>query len=281
MSLEQRLSQHLQEIAVERDPFENRDQLQKVQQYVEARLKEYGFSIERDPFPFQGKTFENLIASLPQSPPGDPFLIAAHIDAVPGSPGADDNASGVAVLLELARHLGTDPPPFPLLFAPFNLEEYNMVGSSHYVRRLRKERKRVRGMISLEMVGYVDKRPKSQSYPLGLSHFYPSEGNFIALVGDTRSKKLLGSFGALLRKSQHIPVETLLLPLRGWLLPAVRLSDHSPFWDAGLPALLVTDTSFYRNPHYHLPSDTIETLNLSFMAGLTEGLIEALSQFPT
>ena len=128
-------------------------------------------------------------------------------------------------------------------------------------------------MISLEMVGFTAKAKGTQKLPLPLRPFYPDTGDFLALVGDDVSSSLLALARSAFRKVPRLPVETLTVPLHGWLFPETRLSDHAPFWDAGYPALLVTDTSFFRNPHYHLPSDRLETLDLEFLAKVTEGIV--------
>jgi len=128
----------------------------------------------------------------------------------------------------------------------------------------------------LEMVGFTDPRPGSQKYPVGLRWFYPERGDFIGIVGNWRSGVLLRRFARSMRQVRGLPVETLTVLGNGFLIPAVRLSDHSPFWDHGYPALLVTDTSFFRNHHYHGPSDTIETLDLNFMAKVCQGVVAAV-----
>jgi Zn-dependent M28 family amino/carboxypeptidase len=248
--------------------------------------------IEEDPFSFLGSPFRNLIA-YQKWPDSEPFyLIGAHFDSVEGSPGADDNASGVAALLEIARVLSKawrkrgqatfSPenvqekvacPLFPnVVFAFFNLEEFSMIGSTHYASLLKKKDSKLLGMISLEMIGYTDKRPGSQKYPPGFQFFYPNTGDFIGVVANGKSRSFLKKVTAALRQIPLLPVETITLPFNGGVVPASRLSDHSPFWDEGYPALLVTDTSFYRNPHYHGPTDTVETLDPEFLRKATEGI---------
>ena len=125
-------------------------------------------------------------------------------------------------------------------------------------------------MISLEMVGYTDPRPRRQKYPVGLSWMYPDRADFIGVVGNWNSTILLRRFANSMRQVSGLPIETLSVPGNGMLIPAVRLSDHSPFWDLGYPALMVTDTSFYRNLHDHRATHTIETLDLEFMAKVCE-----------
>jgi hypothetical protein len=131
-------------------------------------------------------------------------------------------------------------------------------------------------MISLEMVGYTDSRRGSQKYPVGLGWLYPDRGDFIGVVGNRKSASVLRQFSSHMRQVTDLSVQTLSVPGNGALVPGVRLSDHSPFWDLGYPALLITDTSFYRNPHYHGPTDTLETLDIDFMAKVCEGVVRGV-----
>jgi len=204
------------------------------------------------------------------------IILGAHFDSVEGTPGADDNASGLAVLLEAARLLSRARLRSELLFCAFNLEELNMIGSTYFAKKLKAAEVKVEAMISLEMIGYTDPRPGSQKYPIGLSWLYPERGDFIGVIGNWYSSSLLRRFTRQMRQVPGLPVETLSVPGNGGLVPAVRLSDHSPFWDLGYPALMVTDTSFFRNPHYHGPRDTLDTLNLDFMAKVCAGVIRGV-----
>ena len=234
--------------------------------------------MEKDTFTYWGKSYRNVIGYAGPERDVPLIILGAHFDSVEGSPGADDNASGVAVLLEAARILSTLRLRSQVLFCAFNLEELNMIGSTHFAKKLKAARAKVGAMISLEMVGFTDSRPGGQRYPLGLRWFYPDRGNFIAVVGNWRSGLLLRKFSRMMRRVPGLPVETLTVLGNGILIPAVRLSDHSPFWDLGYPALLVTDTSFFRNPHYHGRSDSLETLDLDFMARVCQGVICAIWQ---
>jgi hypothetical protein len=132
-------------------------------------------------------------------------------------------------------------------------------------------------MISLEMVGYTDPRPGAQKYPIGLNWLYPDRGDYIGVIGNWTSSALLRSMARGMRQVRGLAVETLLIPGNGALLPAVRLSDHAPFWDAGYPALMITDTAFFRNPHYHSRTDALGTLNVEFMAHVCEGVVRAIA----
>lgn len=266
-----RLRQSLGAIAGERNPFSGAAHLAKVERFIKSALESYGLQVERDSFSFWQDNFHNIVARCRGGGPS--VIIGAHFDSVLGTPGADDNASGVAVLLESARLLSQFQAPFEMLFCAFNLEEFNMIGSTAFAHKLKAAATNIVAMISLEMVGYTDLRPGSQKLPPGLSRFYPDRGNFIGVVGNWRSHGLLRRFAAGMREVSGLAVETLSVPGKGMLIPAVRLSDHAPFWDLGYPALMITDTSFYRNPHYHGPSDRIETLDFDFMAKVCEGVV--------
>jgi len=270
------LKRKLEHVVGERNPFSSPRRLAEAADYIEKEFNSYGLSVERDTFTYWGRSYQNIIARAGANRAAPLIILGAHFDTVEGTPGADDNASGVAVLLEAARILSGEKLRSRVLFCAFNLEELNMIGSTHFARRLKAAGEKVAGMISLEMVGFTDPRPGSQKYPVGLRWFYPERGDFIGIVGNWRSGVLLRRFARSMRQVRGLPVETLTVLGNGFLIPAVRLSDHSPFWDHGYPALLVTDTSFFRNHHYHGPSDTIETLDLNFMAKVCQGVVAAV-----
>lgn len=275
MNLKERLQTHLIEIARERDPYMATAGHFFVQEYIRQQFAQWG-SVEIHTFLVGSKTCKNLILNLPsqaeqQKQDLPPILIGAHYDAVPGTPGADDNATGVAVLLELASKFASEPAKYPLRLVAFDMEEYGLLGSTDYAALLRQQQQPLRLMISLEMLGYRDSNPGSQSYPPPLERFYPNRGDFISLIGNLRTIRDLIGISRSIRKvgilSQWLPVSN-----RGLIVRQTRLSDHAPFWDAGYPAIMVTDTAFLRNPNYHKPSDTIATLDLDFLTGICEGL---------
>jgi Zn-dependent M28 family amino/carboxypeptidase len=272
----QRLCRTLEAVVGERSPFSGQRHLAEVESFIEAELQSYGINIESDCFSYHGKTFRNIIGQIGNPLPGSLVILGAHFDAVEGAPGADDNGSGVAVLLEAARILAQTPLRSRLLICAFNLEELNMVGSTHLARKLKAAGTAIEAMISLEMVGYADSRPGSQQYPAGLRWFYPNRGDFIGVIGNFKSTSLLRRVARQMRQVPGLPVETLAVPGKGELIPAVRLSDHAPFWDLGYPALMITDTALFRNPHYHSPSDTLDTLSIDFMARVCQGVIRAV-----
>jgi len=282
LDLKGRLKIHLTQIARDRDPYLATAGHFFVQEYIRQQFSQWG-SVEIHTFLVRGKTCRNYILNLPSQAGASkgnisPILIAAHYDAVPGTPGADDNATGVAVLLEFARVFAAEPTRYPLRLIAFDMEEYGLVGpsgASEYAAQMRQQQQPLRLMISLEMLGYCDSTPGSQRYPSPLERFYPHRGNFIALLGNLRTIPDLISLSRNIRKS-GTPSEWLPVPNRGLILPQTRLSDHAHFWDQGYPAMMVTDTAFLRNPHYHKPSDTIATLDLDFLTGVCQGLEKGL-----
>ncbi len=279
-NLKSQLKNHLSFVTRERDPYLSSAGHLFVQEYIRQQFTQWG-SVDIHTFKFAAYTGKNLILNLPPkttSEKGDlvPILIGAHYDAVPGSPGADDNATGVAVLLEIARIFATEPAKYPLRLVAFDMEECcpvgpGLLGSTSYANLLKQQKQKLRLMISLEMLGYCNKQPNSQKYPSPLDKIYPNQGDFIALVGNLRTLKDLITLSRCIRKA-GIPSQCLPVPNRGLIVEATRRSDHSPFWDQGYPAMMITDTSFLRNPHYHKASDTIDTLDLDFMTGICEGL---------
>ena len=281
-ALEAALRGHVETLCLEigpRAPFLGHGLLQ-AQNYIRETFDQAGLQVEEQGYDYFEKPVANLIARPPEQSDGEGyFLIGAHYDSVPMTPGADDNASAVAVLLELARRMRQ--PPIPLRFAAFTLEEPPAFatrdqGSRVYARRAAARGEPILGAIVLEMVGYTCER---QDYPLALGWAgYPKEGNFIGIVADWRSRKLGRTVLRGLRRNPRLPAESLTVPLRGWILPATRLSDHASFWDRGWPALMVTDTAFFRNPNYHTPRDRPETLDYRFMAELVLGLELAITE---
>lgn len=274
----QRIRRTLEAIVGERNPFSARRHLAEVESFIEAALQSYGIPVESDWFSYHGERFRNIIGQIGDPQAGSLVILGAHLDSVEGAPGADDNGSGVAVLLESARILAQSPLRSRLLICAFNLEELNMIGSTHFAGKLKAAGATIEAMFSLEMVGYADSRPGSQRYPAGLRWFYPDHGDFIGLIGNFRSISLLRRVGRRMRQVSELAVETLAVPGKGEIIPAVRLSDHAPFWDLGYSALMITDTAFFRNPHYHSPSDTLDTLDVDFMAKVCQGIIRAVSE---
>ena len=251
----------------------------QAQAYVEKHLKQAGFVVESvayDALETQGVNL--LTVPVPADDSLPLVIVGAHYDSLPNTPGADDNASAVAALLELAAWIGPrlaseGPTKARLQLAAYDQEEDGLVGSFHHSGTITAA---VKGMISLEMLGYTDHRPGSQRLPPHLKGLYPDVGDFIGVVGNESSRGLVETLTAGLRSIDGLPVQSMVVPGDGTLLPVTRLSDHASFWDRGLPALMVTDTSFFRNPHYHQPTDTPDTLDYPFLARVTAGVCRAV-----
>jgi Zn-dependent M28 family amino/carboxypeptidase len=286
-----RIRQHLQVLTVdigERSVLIPGN-LKKTADYIREFYKGIGIEARLEPFSYHGFEVANVVAELSLGrSDAKRILIGAHYDCVAGTVGADDNASAVAVQLEIARQMalrkegaGLD---LTLVFVSFALEEppvfgTRSMGSRVYAEQARGRNEPIDAMLCLEMVGYTCAAPGCQSYPFPLMFFgYPKEGNFIGIVGNFASRDLTRSLFDSFQKNSGLPTIKLTVPFNGWIMPAVRLSDHASFWDAGFPAVMITDSAFYRNPHYHLPSDRIDTLDYRFMAELVKSLVMYLAQ---
>lgn len=274
----ERLLGHLTYLSVtlgERSIYRPRT-LRAAEDYVYRAFQELGCPVSRQVFLCQKQEVANVIAGRPAA--SGYYILGAHFDTVAGSPGADDNASGVAVMLETARLVKDLPLPRPWVFIGFTTEEPPVfgtlyMGSAIYARRARQENHRILGMLCLESVGYFRQEPDTQIIPLPLRFLgYPTTGNFLGLISDRRSRPLMERLARALKVAGTLPVETLAVPLGGYLVPETRLSDHANFWDQGYPAVMLTDTAFLRNPHYHTERDRLETLDLNAMTELTLGL---------
>jgi Peptidase family M28 len=284
--LREALRKHVNALAVDIGPRTPSipDSLVRAASYISSVFEDAGLSVREQNYEYYDQRVMNLLATVPATAGASAhYVVGAHYDTVPSTPGADDNASAVAVMLELSRRLQQVRLSAPVLFAAFTLEEppaylTGHQGSRIFVRSCQSKDDRVLGAIILEMVGYTAPR---QHYPyLDRWPCYPTDGNFIGIIGNWRSLRFGRSVLRGFRKNTGLPVESLFLPFDGRVLPETRLSDHASFWDAGLPALMVTDTAFFRNPNYHLPSDTIDTLDFTFMAELVKSLELALLELP-
>ncbi len=278
-SIKERIIETVKRIEGLRDGSFHYEALEERAEYIESFFSSLGFVVERDEFVFSGRRYRNIIATAGGLKSRDEWTaVSAHYDAVSESPGADDNASGVAVMLETARALG---PRKGLKFIAFSLEEPQstgvtfLVGSKHFVKEMKLQGQRYRAVYNLESVGYVSDEEGSQYVPPFVKA--PKRGNFIAVVGESRSKALMDCFEAAARR--HVPeLEVFMFraPLKGYLLPESRFSDHAPFWDAGYPAVMITDTAMMRNPNYHTPSDRSDTLSPEFMEQVAIAMIHTV-----
>ncbi|MDJ0847001.1 MAG: M20/M25/M40 family metallo-hydrolase [Myxococcota bacterium] len=243
--------------------------------YVRDRLQQFGYTVTLDPILNSG----NVIAELTgATTPNDVFLVGAHFDTVPGSPGADDNASGVAGMLEIARVLAGEQFDASIQFVGFALEETGLLGSDQLAAAYAAQGVNVIGMVSLEMIGYtcpacqtpfVDVPPCIDVEPEG-----NTDGTGVGLVANEASAAL---------RVRFLTVAPLFVPSLeiGWLevagdggcFPDTRRSDHAPFWDEGFPAIMLTDTANFRNPNYHQPTDTLATLDPAFATNVTRAAL--------
>lgn len=258
-------------------------QLKKTAQYLSSQFASFGYEVVRQPFLFFGNTYHNVIAELTgASSPEKILVVGAHYDTVRTTPGADDNASGVAGLLALARSLANARPSKTVRFVAFAFEEppahrTESMGSYHYARSLKEKRQNVEGMICLEMIGFFRDEEGSQHYPLPFfNRKYPKAGNYIAMVGNVKSRPFTQEIAASFRRAVAIPVVTLNAPP---IVLGIDFSDHWSFGKFGYKAFMVTDTAFYRNPHYHAATDLPETLDYDRMAKVVEGLRAAIMEW--
>jgi hypothetical protein len=274
-----RLAAHVRALEGERHPDGSPAALERAAAYIERELGALGLGARRAPFRFRGREFPNVVAELAGTDPSAPrVLVGAHFDTVRGTPGADDNASGVAGLLECARLLSGWRGRATIELVGFNLEERQgwtyRVGSRRWAADARARGVRYAGALVLEMIGFSSREPGSQTIPAPIRWMdLPRTGDYLAVVGDTRSRALLRSFVAEAgRAAPDLPLASLHSPLRGWLVWATRRSDNASFWSNRYPALMLTDTANLRNPHYHRRSDRLDTLDLGFAAQVTDAV---------
>ncbi len=277
-----RLEAHVRYLVEDCAPrhWQGREGLAKAGAYIEKGFRDAGGRISEQVFEVRGKPYRNVIASFgPQS--GPRVIVGAHYDACEPLPGADDNASGVAGLLELARLLGAHPPVMRVELVAYTLEEPPFfrtqdMGSARHAQAVKARGEAVRAMIALEMIGRFSDAPQSQAYPSALiSPLYPDRGNFIAVVGRLNDIGLTRSVKRTLRGATSLPVVSINAPR--WI-PGLDFSDHHPYWDAGFPAVMVTDTAFYRNTDYHTAQDTPERLDYPRMAQVVQGVHAAVER---
>jgi len=238
--------------------------------YIEQAFSSQGLKFSGHEFISGGRKVRNIETG------SGPIVVGAHYDTVPGTPGADDNASGVAVLLELAAILGNEA--LPIRFVAFANEEAPYfygpeMGSWAWAKRARERGEPIRAMFSLEMLGFFRDTPGSQQYPAPLGLFYPDRADFIAFVGDLGARGLVRHAIRVFREKAMFPSEGVAAPA---FVPGVTWSDHWSFRRHGYDAIMITDTAFYRYPHYHAPSDTPDKLDYERMARVTLGLAAML-----
>ena len=272
----ERLKAHVRTLSETFHPRDHQhpDNLERTAGYVAGALTRAGGRVSSEPYSTGGASYRNVIARFgPDSE--ERLVIGAHYDAAEGAPGADDNASGVAGLLELAALLKERPPRMRVDLVGFTLEEpphfrRDTQGSKVHARALRTQGVKVRAMMSIETIGYYSNEADSQHYPVAaLKLRYPSTGNFIAVVGRTDQGALVASVHQAMSAASDLPVESLAAPRS---LKGVDFSDHASFWDEDYPAVMVTNTALFRNPNYHTPGDTWDTLDYAHMAQVVQGV---------
>lgn len=251
------------------------DTLVRAERFIAGQLTQAGWEVTRQTYRVQGVECANLVAERKgASKPAEIVVIGAHYDTVPQTPGADDNASGVAVLLALARELSGTKPGRTLRLVAFANEEpiyfqTALMGSLVYAKECQARGDNITAMLSLETMGYFRDEKKTQKYPFPLSLFYPSRGNFLAVVGNRESRALVKRVAKTFRASKALPCVSASLP---GALQGVGWSDHWAFWQAGYPAVMLTDTAPFRNPHYHRAGDTPDTLDYPRLAAAVRAL---------
>ncbi len=279
------LEQHVRAVASVEHNTASPKALEQSARYIESRLAGFGYQVRRQEYSSDGQRVRNIEVSLVNTsgikPPARIVIVGAHYDSARGAPGANDNGSGTAALLELARLLkdarlrvGTE-----LKFVFFVNEEppYFLgddMGSQRHAQDLRKRSQPVEAALILETIGYYVNAAGSQRYPPGLEKHFPSTGNFIAFVGTTQSSDLVRSTLAAFRAASSFPAEGLAAPES---VPGVSLSDHASYNRMGYPAIMVTDTAFMRYPYYHTAQDTPDKIDYQSLARVTEGLAKVVA----
>jgi Zn-dependent M28 family amino/carboxypeptidase len=275
-----RLKAHVRKLSEDLAPrdWAHPDWLERAADYIRGEFQAAGGGVADQPYTVGGRTYRNVIASFgPETQ--ERVVVGAHYDAAGPLPGADDNASGVAGLLELARLLGASPPLLRVELVAFSLEEPPFfrtggMGSAVHARSLKEQGVPVRAMISLEMIGYFSDLDGSQQLPSPLlKALYPSRGDFIAVVGKLDQVRLVRRVKRAMLGAAPLPVYSINAPRA---VPGVDFSDQLNYWEAGYDALMITDTAFYRNPNYHTARDTAGTLDYARMAMVVDGVHAAV-----
>jgi Zn-dependent M28 family amino/carboxypeptidase len=275
-----RLEAKVRQLIAESFPrdFGHPENLSRAARWIGEELSRSGAAVSEQVFTASGCEYRNVIARLGPAN-SEVVVVGAHYDVAGELPGADDNASGVAGLIELARLLQGRPLSKSVELVAFALEEMpffgtGLMGSTVHARSLAKDGRRVVGMLCLEMIGCFEDAPGSQQFPFPpLRLFYPGRGDFIAVVGNVFGSSLVRRVKRAMRSAGELPVHSINAPR--WV-PGVGLSDHASYWKEGFPAVMITDTAFYRNDRYHTAADTPETLDYVRMARVVDGILRAV-----
>jgi Zn-dependent M28 family amino/carboxypeptidase len=252
-----------------------KENLQKAADYIDGQLRSFGYGPLLQTYAFAGQSFDNIDAELRGKEEGERIvLIGAHYDTAGGLPGANDNASGVAATLELARQFAHEPQARSVRWVFFVNEEppyfqTPAMGSYVYAKRCRERKEKITAMLSLETIGYYADEPGTQSYPIGFHPGYPDRGNFLGFVANFRSAPLLRRALKSFRSATSLPAAGAAAPAA---IPGIGWSDHWSFWQFGYSALMLTDTAPYRYPYYHSAEDTSEKLDYERLARAVKGV---------
>jgi Zn-dependent M28 family amino/carboxypeptidase len=274
------LKAHVQKLSVDLMPRDERhhENLDRTAEYIKGELQKFSTSVSDQVFQVEGRSFRNVIAEFgPET--AERVIVGAHYDAAGPYPGADDNASGIAGLIELGRLLSEQPLKTRVELVAFSLEEppyfrTTGMGSAVHASSLKKAGVKVRMMFSLEMIGYFSDATDSQAFPAAiLTLFYPSRGNFIAVVGRTSEGLLVRRVKRAMREASPLPAYSISAPS---FIPGIDFSDQVNYWDAGYHAIMITDTAFYRNRNYHTQNDTAEKLDYTKMAMVVQGVFASV-----
>lgn len=254
-------------------------QLNAAADFIETSFSKVGLKPRRDTYDLNGQSCHNIEVEIRGSSP-QIVVVGAHYDSVAGCPAANDNGSGVAAMLALARRFAGRSTSSTLRFVAFVNEEppyflSSQMGSYVYAQRCKQRGDRIVGMISLETIGYFSDAPNSQTYPApGFGAFYPKTGNFIGFVANVGSREFLRRTLSIFRDQKKIPSQGAALP---GFVPGASWSDHWSFWQQGYPAIMITDTAPFRYPHYHLSTDTPDKLDYDRFALVVSGMEKVIS----
>jgi len=262
-----RIVQHLTTIT-KTDGFRNNRNiplLNQTAEYIFSVFSQYADTTYYQSFQAYGQTYTNVVCRLGSANNKPLVVVGAHYDTV-NTEGADDNASGVVGLLELVRILSNEKLNYPIEIVAYTLEEvWPMMGSQFHARTLRDTGTPVYGMVGFEMIGYFDDRAKSQSYPVkAMRIIYGSKGNYILLARKTKAGTFVKNFSTGFKKTSTIDTKIFKASLKK-TIKIISTSDHQNYWRFGYDALMITNTAYFRNPHYHKRSDTMETLDIPKM----------------
>ena len=254
------------------------ENLNRVADYIATEMKAAGAEIEMQDYEVGGETFRNVIGRFGAGK-DKTIIIGAHYDSCGDTPGADDNASGVAGLLQLARLVGKDGSDCAVELVAYTLEEppffrSPQMGSAIHAASVASRKDRIIGVIVLEMIGYFSDEPGSQAYPVGMMKaHYPDKGDFIAVVSKWNQGDLISDVKAGMKGTTDLPVYSFRGPAS---LQGIDFSDHRNYWPHDIPAVMITNTAFYRNGHYHTPQDTADKLDYARMGKVVVGVYEAI-----